>query len=212
MISDSELESGVRDLGLSVSKEQRATLLEYLQLLQKWNQVYNLTAIREEEKLLPYHLLDSLSVTPHIVGHRLIDIGTGAGLPGIPLAVARPDLHVVLLDSSHKKTTFLRQATAELRLSNVEVITERAEAYQPPGKFDAAISRAFSDLKTFVDVARHLIRPSAMLLAMKGLYPNEELEQLPSYAVTEKIVRLNVPGLTNAERHLVILRCAEMVQ
>ncbi|MSQ60383.1 MAG: 16S rRNA (guanine(527)-N(7))-methyltransferase RsmG [Betaproteobacteria bacterium] len=205
MISAPELHKGAAKLEVALSPEQETLLLRYLELLKKWNQVYNLTAIREDEKLVSYHVLDSLAIAPYVVGDSLLDIGTGPGLPGIPLAVARPEVNVVLLDSNHKKTTFLRQAVAELGLSNAEVLLARAETYQPLERFSVITSRAFSDLKTFTEVSRHLIRSDGVLLAMKGTYPNEELEQLPSYARAEKIDRLAVPGL-NAERHLVVIK------
>ncbi len=205
MISAPELHGGAAKLGVALSGGQGTVLLRYLDLLKKWNQVYNLTAIREDEKLVPYHLLDSLAIIPHVVGDSVIDIGTGAGLPGIPLAVARPDLRVVLLDSNHKKTAFLRQTVAELELPNVEVTTNRAETYHPNERFSMVVSRAFSDLKTLAEVSHHLIRTGGTLMAMKGVYPDEELEQLPSEVKVEKVVRVTIPGLS-AERHLVLLR------
>ncbi len=205
MISAPELHDGAAQLKVTLDASQEILLLRYLELLKKWNQVYNLTAIREDEKLIPYHLLDSLAVAPYVAGDSVIDIGTGAGLPGIPLAIARPDLRVVLLDSNHKKTAFLRQTIAELGLSNVEVTTERAETYRPNYRFSMAVSRAFSDLKTFAEASRHLIRSGGTLMAMKGIYPNEELEQLPLDIKVGTVVRLTVPGLS-AERHLVFLK------
>lgn len=201
-----ELSKGTEELGLSLSAGQLASMLQYLALIQKWNRTYNLTAIREEEKVVAYHLMDSLVVLPHLQVGDLIDIGSGAGLPGIPLAIALPERRVVVLDSNHKKGAFLRQAKTELGLANLEVVTERAESYRPGVKFGAAISRAFSDLNTFVLAAAPLILPTGLLMAMKGVYPNEELEQLPASVRVENVIRLTVPGL-DAERHLVVLRC-----
>ncbi|MBM3396309.1 MAG: 16S rRNA (guanine(527)-N(7))-methyltransferase RsmG, partial [Betaproteobacteria bacterium] len=158
-----------------------------------------------EDKVVSYHLLDSLAVLPFVPKGRLLDVGSGAGLPGLPLAVVNPDLHVTLLDSNHKKSAFQRQAIAELGLRNVLVVSARAENYQVEEKFSAIISRAFADLTTFVEVTSHLIRPEGAYLAMKGVYPNEELEQLSSKANLQSVQRLQVAGL-DAERHLVILR------
>lgn len=206
-----EIRAGATALGLNLSGAQVDHLVAYLELIGKWNQVYNLTAIRDPDKLVTYHLLDSLAVLPHLPATNLLDVGSGPGLPGIPLAIARPDLRVALLDSNHKKGSFLRQAKLELGLDNVEVIIERVETYHPRDKFGAAISRAFSDLATFVQAAQSLISPDGVLLAMKGVYPHEELEQLPSSMILEKVIRLSVPGL-DAERHLVILRGAGAVE
>lgn len=199
-----ELERGASALGIPLTVLQRDRMLQYVALISKWNRVYNLTAIRENEKAVTYHLLDSLSILPHLGAEVILDIGTGAGLPGIPLALAAPNLRITLLDSNHKKGSFLRQARLELGLENVDVVVERAETYQPSVRFGAAVSRAFSDLGTFIQAAAPLILPNGRLLAMKGVYPNEELEQVPSGVRVEKVVRLSVPGL-DAERHLVVL-------
>lgn len=200
-----DLTRGCKQQGLKLAAEVCEKLLIYLNLLDKWNKVYNLTAIRAEDKVVSHHLLDSLAVLPFVPKGRLLDAGSGAGLPGLPLAVVNPDLHVTLLDSNHKKSAFQRQAIAELGLSNVLVVSARAENYQVKEKFSAIISRAFADLTTFVEVTSHLIRPEGAYLAMKGVYPNEELEQLSSKANLQSVQRLQVAGL-DAERHLVILR------
>jgi len=205
MISAQELSAGAEALGLLLSSTQEGLLLKYLDLLKKWNRTYSLTAIREDDKLVRYHLLDCLSVLPHLSATSLIDVGSGAGLPGIPLAIVSPQLRVVLLESNHKKGAFLRQSVLELELPNVEVVLERAETYHPNEKFDVAISRAFSDLASFADVSGRLIRRDGQLIAMKGVYPNEELAQVPSTMRIEKVIRLSIPGL-QAERHLVLLR------
>lgn len=204
-----DLTRGSTEQGLKLTAEVCEKLLSYLNLLDKWNRIYNLTAIREEEKVVSYHLLDSLAVLPFVPTGRLLDVGSGAGLPGLPLAMVNPDLQVTLLDSNHKKSAFQRQATAELGLRNVQVVSERAENYQPLEKFNTIISRAFADLTTFVEVTNHLIRSDGTYLAMKGVYPNEELEQLSSKANLQSVERLHVAGL-NAERHLVILRPARL--
>jgi 16S rRNA (guanine527-N7)-methyltransferase len=200
-----QLETGLIRLGLPLTSQARAQLLRYLGLLQKWNRVYNLTAIRQPGRLVSHHLLDSLSVLPHLLGPRLIDVGSGAGLPGIPLAIARPDWEIVLLDSNHKKGAFLRQALIELELPNAQVAVTRAEEWYTTPLATAAVSRAFSDLTGFVESARHLVGPGAILAAMKGVYPHEELAQLPAGVRVEVVIPLDVPEL-GAARHLVLLR------
>jgi len=198
-----ELNEGIAALGLNLSEAQHALLAGYLALLAKWNQTYNLTAVREQERMVSYHLLDSLSLVPQLNGGtRLLDVGSGGGMPGIPAAIARPDLQVVLLDSNHKKTTFLRQAVIELKLPNVQVVTERVEQYQPEQKFDRITSRAFSELAEFVKLTRHLLAENGQFVAMKGVYPYEEIAQLPAGVRVAEVLPLTVPGL-DAERHLV---------
>ncbi|MFA7243447.1 MAG: 16S rRNA (guanine(527)-N(7))-methyltransferase RsmG [Sulfuricellaceae bacterium] len=199
------LRAGLHALGLDELQACAPRLLDYLALLAKWNKVYNLTAVRELERMLPQHLLDSLAVLPYIKGASLLDVGSGAGLPGIPLAIALPELQVTLLDSNHKKTAFLRQACIELGLTNVTVICERVETWQAPHKFDIVISRAFSELATFTKLAGHLCAPGGEMLAMKGMFPDEEASLLPASVVMERIVPLKVPAL-EAERHLVVMR------
>jgi 16S rRNA (guanine527-N7)-methyltransferase len=180
-------------------------LSEYCGLLEKWNRVYNLTAIRERARIVSHHLLDCLAVVGHLPDSSLVDVGSGAGLPGIPLAIARPDTRVVLLESNHKKGAFLRQAVLELGLANVQVVISRAEDYCPSPGLATAISRAFSDLAGFVEASRHLVVDGGWLLAMKGVYPDEELTQLPPDVQIESIIELAVPGL-RAARHLVRMR------
>jgi len=201
---EGRLESGLEELGIPLDREAMTRLLEYLLLLQKWNQVYNLTAIRDGVKMVSGHLLDCLAVVPHIGGGRVLDVGSGAGLPGIPLAVAKPGIHVSLLDSSHKKAAFLRQAVAELRLRNAEVVCERVESWHPTEKFDWIVSRALAELAEFAALTEHLLAPGGVLAAMKGVYPFEEIERLPPGFRASHIHRLAVPGL-DSERHLVLI-------
>ncbi|KZE33568.1 16S rRNA (guanine(527)-N(7))-methyltransferase RsmG [Crenobacter luteus] len=199
----SDFAAGVAALGLSLSDSQLEQLGAYLALLAKWNQTYNLTAVRDADRMVSYHLLDSLSLVPHLAGGtRLLDVGSGGGMPGIPAAIARPDLKVVLLDANHKKTTFLRQAVIELKLPNVEVVTERVEAYQPEEKFDRLTSRAFAELAEFVKLTPHLLAEGGQYVAMKGVYPYEEIAQLPATVRVAEVLPVTVPGL-DAERHLV---------
>ena len=209
--AERQLDDGLVDLGLSLTQHARIQLLRYLGLLQKWNRVYNLTAIRQGSQLVSHHLLHSLSALPHLAGSRLIDVGSGPGLPGIPLAIARPDWQVVLLDSNHKKGAFLRQALIELQLANAQVAIVRAEEWHSTQPGTSAISRAFSDLGGFVDAARHMVAPGGILAAMKGVYPHEELAQLPAGVLVDSVVPLHVPGL-DAARHLVLLRVEEAGQ
>jgi len=204
---DRRLEKGVAELGLSLGREGRSKLLQYLALLEKWNQVYNLTAIRGREKMVSGHLLDCLAVIPYLTGTRLLDIGSGAGFPGIPVAVARPDIQVVLLDSNHKKAAFLRQAVAELQLKNATVVCERVEAWRAAEKFDCIISRAFAELAEFIALTKHLLAPGGVLAAMKGVYPFEEIERLPPDFRLRQVHAFAVPGL-EAERHLVLIERA----
>ncbi len=197
------LAEGCTALGLDLSAAQQARLLQYVALLQKWNRVYNLTAIREESRLVSHHLLDSLAVVPHLRGHRILDVGTGAGLPGIAIAVARPDLEVVMLDSNHKKLAFVTQAIGELGLANASVERTRVEQWHPVAGFDVVISRAFAELPDFARLAGHLLAPGGRLLAMKGLHPHEEIAALPEAFTCEQVLTLEVLGVE--ARHLVVL-------
>jgi 16S rRNA (guanine527-N7)-methyltransferase len=195
---------GVAQLGLEVPAGAADRLLAYLELIAKWNQVYNLTAIRDPQRMVVEHVLDSLAILPHVRAPRLLDVGSGAGLPGVPLAIVRPAWRVVLLDSSHKRCSFLQQAAIELQLDNVEVVCERAESYRPAEPFASVVSRAFSDTAHFARVALPLVAQGGAILAMKGLYPHEELAQLAPEAALEEVVALTVPGL-DAQRHLVVM-------
>jgi 16S rRNA (guanine527-N7)-methyltransferase len=205
MTLQEKLAAGMSALGLDLPAETQHKLLAYVALLAKWNKVHNLTAVRDTEEMVTLHLLDSLSVLPHIKGSRLLDVGSGGGLPGIPLAIACPDLSVTLLDSSHKKSAFQRQAKAELGLDNVEVVCDRVENYQPAPKFDMVISRAFSDLAEYVKLTGHLLSDSGTWLAMKGVHPYDEIAQLKN--ISAEVVTLTVPGL-EAQRHLVFMKAA----
>jgi 16S rRNA (guanine527-N7)-methyltransferase len=200
-----KLAEGVAELGVDLPPAGQARLLEYLALLAKWNRVYNLTAVRETARMVSQHLLDCLAVAPHVKADTVLDVGSGAGLPGIPLAVAAPRMHVTLLESNQKKSAFLQQAKLELKLDNVAVASERVEAWRPGRTFDIVISRAFSDLAEFVNLAGRHAAPAGRLAAMKGIYPDEELTQLPAGWRLEKAVPLAIPGL-RARRHLLLLQ------
>jgi 16S rRNA (guanine527-N7)-methyltransferase len=203
------LEDGVRELGLDLSSAQLGKLLDYVALLSKWNAVYNLTAIRDPRQMLIQHILDSLSIVPHLAPlgpSSVLDVGSGGGLPGIVLAIVLPEWTVTVNDIVHKKTAFQAQAKAELGLANLSVVTGRVETLQPgaevPAKFDVIVSRAFAELADFVTLARHLIAEQGAIWAMKGVRPDGEVERLPAGAHVEQIIRLNVPSL-DAERHLI---------
>lgn len=202
-----ELAEGLESLGsaLPVGAEER--LLAYLALIEKWNRVYSLTAVRNPANMLHQHLLDSLAVLPHLAGEHILDVGSGAGLPGIPLAIAWPHARVTLIDANHKKAAFLRQAVIELNLDNVAVVCDRVERWQPDGRFDVVISRAFSDLGQFIELAGRLCSRDGVLAAMKGVYPHEELTQVPDGFKLSEVIALTIPGL-EARRHLVIVRPA----
>lgn len=199
------LRQGVAAMGLTLPATAMEQLTSYLALLVKWNRVYNLTAIRDEVKLVSHHLLDSLAVVAHLPDGNLIDIGSGAGLPGIPIAISSPDRFLTLLDSNQKKGAFLKQAVAELGLPRAQVVIQRAETYRPAELFTTVVSRAFSDLTEFVKLAGHLCAPNGVMIAMKGVHPHEELAQLPTAWNVVKTLRLEVPQL-EASRHLVFMR------
>ena len=195
------LDSGIAELGLQLPEGASGKLAAYLSLLRKWNRTYNLTAIQDEARMVTHHLLDSLAVLPHLMDVKtLADVGSGAGLPGIPLAICRPDLSLTSIETNQKKAAFQQQAKIELGLNNVSIHCGRVEAAN--AQFDAVISRAFAELALFVRDAGHL---AATLYAMKGAYPKAEIDSLPDGWHVSEVAKLEVPGL-HAERHLVILR------
>ena len=208
MSIEQQLKAGIAALGLTLPDGAEAKLLAYLALLDKWNRVYNLTAVRDAERMVSHHLLDSLAAVPFFQDETVLDVGSGGGLPGIPLALARPELRVTLIDSIAKKTAFLLQAKTELDLKNLQVVTSRVEDFRPETGFDVVTSRAFSDLKEFVTLTRHLLNPGGRWLAMKGLYPHEEMALLPAGVKVSADHALRVPGL-EASRHLIVLERVE---
>ena len=197
------LDAGLGALGLDLPTQARTALLDYVALLGKWNKTYNLTAIHEPERMLTHHILDSLALAPHIGAGSLLDVGSGAGLPGIPLAIIYPDLMVTTMDASQKKCGFMRQAAIELQLKNVQVVHARVEAYQTPHAFQQIVSRAFSELSEFVRLSAHLLAAGGNWLAMKGVLPTQEITQLKVARVI-RALPLQVPGL-DAERSLIIM-------
>lgn len=200
-----KLAQGLAGLPLELSVGIQQRLIDYLQLLVKWNRVYNLTAVRQPEQMVTRHLLDSLVIGPYLHGPRILDVGTGAGLPGIPLALAYPDYHFTLLDSNGKKIRFVTQAVAELGLVNVDVVQSRVEAYQPVRRFDTITARAYSSIEELVIQTASLLADDGQYLIMKGAYPLAEVEALPAGYYLEAIKQLQVPNL-DAERHLLVVR------
>jgi 16S rRNA (guanine527-N7)-methyltransferase len=203
------LEEGVGKLRVDLSVAQREKLLDYVALLSKWNAVYNLTAIRDPRQMLIQHILDSLSIVPHLATRgpsSVLDVGSGGGLPGIVLAIVLPEWTVSVNDIVHKKTAFQAQAKAELGLGNLSVVTGRVETLRAgaevPYKFDIIVSRAFAELSDFVTLARHLVADQGAIWAMKGVRPDGEIERLPAGARVQQVIRLDVP-LLEAERHLI---------
>ena len=199
------LDMGLADLGLDPPAHVRESLLAYLRLLVRWNATYNLSAIRDPRDMLIRHLFDSLAILPHVKGERVADIGTGPGLPGIPIALAQPSLQVALVESNGKKARFLREAVRTLRLaSRCEVLQARAETLRPESGYDTVTSRAFASLADFVATSRGLLAPGGRWLAMKGQRPDDEIAALPADVRVEVVIPLAVPGLA-AQRHAVIM-------
>lgn len=205
MTPQAALEQGLGELGLALSRPAKRKLIAYLELLAKWNKTFNLTAIRDPVQMVSQHLLDSLAVIRELPSGRLADIGSGAGLPGIPIAIAQPERPIVLLEASQKKGSFLRQAVIELELANSAVHVDRAEAWRPVERFAIVISRAFSELVDFIGCCRHLVAEGGVLAAMKGGYPKDELARAIDGCDCRDVRRLAVP-LLNAERHLILCR------
>jgi 16S rRNA (guanine527-N7)-methyltransferase len=197
------LDAGLSALGIALDETAIARLLDYVDLLERWNAAYNLTAVRDPAEMVTRHLVDSLAILPHVAGATLADLGSGAGLPGIPLAIAAPVRETLLVDSNGKKARFLREAVRRLELKHVRVAESRVE--DVAGTFDCITARAFASLGDMLGWGGHLLAPGGVWLAMKGRVPDDELDAMPADFRVEKIVSLNVPGL-DAERHLVIVR------
>ncbi len=211
-----KLAAGIAQLGLNLEEQVQQNMLDYLALLEKWNKVHNLTAVRDLEQMVTLHLLDSLTLLPFLslattirAGNteslRLLDVGSGAGLPGIVLAMTQPELLVTTMDSSRKKAGFMRQAKVQFGLSNLEVVCGRVEDYHPTQKFDFIVSRAFAEIAEFLRLTRHLLADGGTWLAMKGVYPHDELALAKD--VVAEVIELKVPGL-EARRHLICMKAA----
>lgn len=197
---------GLAGLGQELTTGAQDQLIAFLELLAKWNRTYNLTAIRDPIRMISHHVLDSLAVRPHLPAGSLADVGAGAGLPGIPLAIAEPGRRVTLNDANHKKAAFLQQAVIELGLANAEVHLGRVQAWRPAERFTCVILRGYAELAQCLADCRHLLAPGGVLAAMKGAFPRAELAHVPPDADCSEVHRLQVPMLA-AERHLVLCRC-----
>jgi len=202
------LVSGIASLNLKVTDQQIDQLLNFIKLIEKWNKAYNLTAIRDRDEMARLHILDSLAIVPYIEGQRIIDIGTGAGLPGIPLAICLPEVGFTLLDSNAKKTRFVRQVVLELKLKNVEVLHSRVENYHPEQTYDAVLTRAFARLPDIVKLTAHLLSKEGVLLAMKGQSLDAELAEITA---KKSVISVSVPG-TDVERCLVRIQSPEQAE
>lgn len=202
----SELNALLKKTDIVLTDRQKEQLIGYVNLLNKWNKAYNLTSVRDPQQMLVRHILDSIVVNPHLRGNTFIDVGTGPGLPGIPLAIVRPDSHFTLLDSLGKRVRFLKQVQHELKLDNIEPVQSRVEEFNAPTGFDGVISRAFASLQDMLEWCRHLSKAeTGRFYALKGVYPEDEISSLPDCFLIESVVKLEVPNL-NAERHLVIIK------
>ncbi|AAK03570.1 TPA: 16S rRNA (guanine(527)-N(7))-methyltransferase RsmG [Pasteurella multocida] len=200
-----KLEILLKQTALSITDQQKEQLIKLVLLLNKWNKAYNLTSVRDPMEMLVKHILDSVVVSPHLQGKHFIDVGTGPGLPGLPLAIVNPNKHFVLLDSLGKRISFIRNAIRELGLDNVEAVLSRVEEYHPEQPFDGVLSRAFASLKDMTDWCQHLPKQDGYFYALKGLYHQEEVEELSEKFTIQQVIRLQVPELIG-ERHLVIVK------
>ena len=200
------LSKAIAENDYPVSSVAEQQIMQYLDLLQRWNQVFNLTAIRDVYDMVSLHILDSLSIAPYLLGPRILDVGTGAGLPGIPLAITHPSKTFVLLDSNNKKTRFLTQVQLELGLKNITVVQARCEDYLPPdGGYDSIVSRAFSSIAVMLASTQHLLAKDGLFIAMKGIYPEQELREIPEGYAVVGVHKLDIKGLA-ALRHVVCIQ------
>lgn len=204
-MTSQEIQEGLNQLNCSITEAQIEQLKAYVDLLIKWNKVYNLTAIRNTDDILPLHLFDSLSVAPYLKGEHFLDVGSGGGLPGIPLSILRPDWSFTLLDTVGKKTRFMQQAVIELKLPNVSVVQARVESWSADQQFDGIISRAFASILDFVTFAERHLHPQGSFYAMKGLYPADELIDLPDGYQVVSECKLEIPKLS-VDRYLIEIK------
>lgn len=199
-----KLTSLLKAASISLSDQQKNQLLGYVEMLHKWNKAYNLTSVRDPEQMLIRHIMDSIVVEPHLQGSRFIDVGTGPGLPGVPLAIVRPDAHFTLLDSLGKRIRFLKQVQHELKLANIEPVQSRVEDFPAEPPFDGVISRAFASLNDMLNWCHHLPGENGQFYALKGMVPDDELATLPAGFSVDRVVKLAVPEL-EGERHLIVV-------
>lgn len=201
------LSTGIESMGLMVTQEQQQKLIAYVALMHKWNKAYNLTSVREPEQMVVKHLLDSLSVMPHISAQNVIDVGTGPGLPGMPLAIVLPETRFTLLDSLGKRVRFMKQCVHELKLENVECVHDRVEAHTEKAPYDIVLSRAFASLKDMLHWCEHLVDSNGKYLALKGQFPQSEIDEVSNHFCVDSVLTLEVPDLVG-ERHLVTIHKA----
>jgi 16S rRNA (guanine527-N7)-methyltransferase len=198
------LKQALEENNLSISTPAQEKLIHFLELISKWNRIFNLTAITKPRDMVYLHLIDSLIIHPYLQGEYCLDVGSGAGLPGIPLAILYPQKKWALLDKNNKKTRFLTQVVSDLNLANVQIIHKRCEDFHPEQCFDTILSRAFGAISLFVETTTHLLCPGGRLIAMKGKYPHNELHELPTHCQVQTVKRLGING-AETERHIVIL-------
>ena len=199
------LSDGLSTMDLTLTSEQQQKLIDYVARIHKWNKAFNLTSVRDPEQMMVKHILDSLAVAPHIDGENLIDVGTGPGLPGIPLSIVYPEKHFTLLDSLGKRVRFMKQCAFEMKLDNITPIQSRVEAHQPEQYYDAVLSRAFASLKDMLHWCQHLVDSEGQFLALKGQFPQDEIDEVSDHFHVSKTENLTVPNLVG-ERHLVWLK------
>ena len=199
------LQRALTNTNLTVTEQQADLLIRYVMMMDKWNKAYNLTSVRDPQQMVIKHLVDSVVVAPHLNGQRYIDVGTGPGLPGIPLAIMHPEKHFVLLDSLGKRVRFMKQVAFELGLKNIEPVQSRVEQYQSEIALDGVLSRAFASIKDMLHWCQHLVDSEGAFLALKGQYPEQEIAQMPAGFTLESSIELNVPEL-EGERHLLVIR------
>lgn len=204
---ESKLRQSVALFDFPVSETQQGLLLDYLSMIHKWNKAYNLTSVRDPEAMLTKHIVDSIAVKPYLSGTRFIDVGTGPGLPGIPLAIVQPDAHFTLLDSLGKRVRFMKQCAHELKMTNIFPIQSRVEDHSPENVYDGVISRAFASIKDMLHWCEHLVDSEGAYFALKGQLPSEELSQVPDKFTVSSVESLSVPGL-EGQRHLVVIKKA----
>lgn len=198
------LQQHLASLSLEVDAGKQHDLIAFVQLIDKWNKAYNLTSVRDPQEMLVKHILDSIVVAPHLKGQHFIDVGTGPGLPGIPLAIMLPQCQFVLLDSLGKRIRFIKQAAHELGLTNIVAVQSRVEEFVPSRPFDGVLSRAFASVKDMLHWCQHLVDSQGVFIALKGQFPADEIQQMPPQFRLGEVIRLEVPGL-QAERHLVTI-------
>ncbi|MGB9096009.1 16S rRNA (guanine(527)-N(7))-methyltransferase RsmG [Erwinia sp.] len=203
-----KLTSLLKAAAISLSDQQKKQLVGYVEMLNKWNKAYNLTSVRDPEQMLIRHIMDSIVVEPHLRGSRFIDVGTGPGLPGVPLAIVRPEAHFTLLDSLGKRIRFLKQVQHELKLTNIEPVQSRVEDFPAEPPFDGVISRAFASLNDMLSWCHHLPGQTGQFYALKGVVPDDELASLPAGFSVDRVVKLAVPQL-EGERHLIVVNVAK---